>query len=136
MRHFLIAFAALSLLSGCNVSADTDAAEQAVIEFHRAMDSGQYAAIYDASAEDMKSSISRDDFIKLLDGLHGKFGPFQSGKTTGWHDNSTTGGHYVSLSREAQFQKGQGTEDFVFRIEKGRVVLAGYHINSNLLVTG
>src|SRR6059058_3927530 len=116
MKHFVLV-ASFCLLGACSFSADTTAAEQGVTAFHRAMDGGQYAAIYDASAADLKSSISRDDFAKLLNGLHAKLGPFQSGKTTGWNDNANTGGHYVTLNREAQFERGPGTEEFVFRIE-------------------
>lgn len=131
-----IAVAAALTLADCNPAANTAAAEAGVTDFHSAMEAGRYAAIYDASAADMKSSISRDDFIKLLGGFHEKLGQYRSGKTIGWHDNVGTSGHYVALSREVQFAKGPGTEEFVFRIEKGRPVLAGYHINSNVLVTG
>jgi len=136
MRSRLVALLAMLSLGSCSPGADTKAAEEGVTGFHQTMDAGQYAAIYDASASDMKSSISRDDFISLLTGLHNKLGAFKGGKTTGWHDNATTGGHYVALVREAQFEKGPGTENFVFRMERGRPVLAGYHVSSNVLVTG
>jgi hypothetical protein len=136
MKQFSVSLAAILLLAGCSPAADTKAAEEGVTAFHRTMDAGQYAPIYDGSAPDMKSAISRDDFVKLLTGLHSKLGSFQSGKTTGWNDNANTGGHYVTLSREAHFERGSGTEEFVFRIENGRAVLAGYHVNSNALVTG
>jgi hypothetical protein len=132
----LFAFGGALLLSACSPVADTKAAEDGVTAFHRTMDAGQYAAIYDSSAPDMSSAISRGDFVKLLTGLHAKLGAFQSGKTTNWNDNATTNGHYVTLTRQAQFQRGPGTEEFVFRIENGRAVLAGYHVNSNVLVTG
>lgn len=134
MKRMLLV--ALLCLGGCSFGADTKAAEDGVVAFHRAMDSGQYAAIYDGSAADLKSTVSRDDFIKLLGGIHAKLGAFQSGKTTGWNDNVNTGGHYMSLTREAHFERGPGTEEFVFRIENSRPVLAGYHVNSNALVTG
>lgn len=133
-RAFVLAGALIA--SGCSFGKDTSAAEQRVTAFHRQMDAGQYAAIYDASAADMKTSISRDDFIKFLGGLHGKLGAFRSGKTTSWNDNANTGGHYVSLGRAAQFEKGSGTEDFVFRMNGSKADLAGYHVSSNLLVTG
>lgn len=130
------AIVAAFALSGCNAAADTKAAENGVASFHRAMDAGRFAPIYDASAQDMKSAISRDDFVKLLSALHAKLGSFKSGKTTSWNDNATTGGHYVTLQRDAQFERGPGTENFVFRIENGQPILAGYHVNSNVLVTG
>jgi hypothetical protein len=81
-------------------------------------------------------SVSRDDFVKLLGAMHTKLGPFRSGQTTNWNDNASTNGHYVTLTRQAQFGRGPGTEEFVFRIDGDRAVLAGYHVNSNLLITG
>jgi hypothetical protein len=134
-KHFALA-ASFCLLGACSFGADTKAAEDGVTAFHKAMDAGEYAAIYDGSASEMKSSISREGFAQLLGGLHTKLGSFRSGKTTGWNDNANTSGHFVTLNRDAQFQRGPGTEEFVFRIEKGKAVLAGYHVNSNLLVTG
>ena len=99
------------------------------------MDAGHYAAIYNGSASDMKSSASQGDLIKLLTGLRSKLGNYRTGKTIGWTDNKGTGGHYVTLVRQAQFERGTAKEEFVFRIEKGRAVLAGYHVTSNALVT-
>src|SRR5688572_13660523 len=126
-RWLLSIFAALAL-AGCSAATDTKAAEGGVAMFHQAMDAGKYGAIYDSSAEEMKSSISRDEFVKFLGALHGKLGSFKSGKTTGWNVNVGTGGHMVTLTREAQFEKGPGTEQFVFRVQGERAVLAGYHV--------
>src|SRR4030095_13989612 len=74
-RSLLGIFVALAL-TGCSAGNDTKAAESAVAAFHRDMDAGKFAQIYDASAEDMKSSLSRDDFVKLLTALHEKLGPY------------------------------------------------------------
>ena len=123
-------------LCACNPAADTRAAEDGVVAFHRAMDRGQFAAIYQGSAPDMKSSASEDDLIKLFSALRTKLGNYKSGKTVSWNDNSNTSGHYVTLVREAEFEHGSGKEEFVFRIEGKRAVLAGYHISSNALITG
>ena len=121
-------------LSGCNPAADTKAADAGVVAFHQAMDAGRYAEIYDGASPEMKTSMSRDDFIKFLAALHGKLGEFQSGATTNWNDNSTTSGHFLSLERSAKIQRGPATEDFVF-IDGSQARLAGYHINSNALIT-
>jgi hypothetical protein len=136
MKRWLLPIAVAMSLAGCSAPADTKAAETGITDFHREMDAGQYAPIYDASASDMKSSISRDDFVKFLSGLHGKLGPYRSGKTTGWNVNYGTGGHLVTLTHEAQFERGPGTEQFIFRVSDEKASLVGYHINSNLLVTG
>jgi hypothetical protein len=136
MKHWILSMLAAIALVGCSAAADTKAAESGVANFHQAMDAGRYAAIYDSSAPEMKSSISRDEFVKFLTALHGKLGAFKSGKTTGWNVNVGTGGHMVTLTREAQFERGPGTEEFLFRVDNDRAVLAGYHVNSRLLITG
>ena len=134
MKNFLALVLAL-LLGACSVSANTEAAEGGVAQFHAALNAGQHAEIYDSSANDMKSSITKEQFVAFLAGVQRKLGHFQSGKTIGWNVNSTTGGTFVTLNREAQFEKGPGTEEFVFRMQGDRATLAGYHINSNLLLT-
>jgi hypothetical protein len=135
MRLTLAALGALAL-SACNPAADTKAAEDGVTAFHQAMDAGQFAAIYRGSSTDMKSSDSEEGLIKLFGALHSKLGNYKSGKTVSWNDNSNTSGHYVTLVREAQFERGPAKEEFVFRIEGKRAVLAGYHVSSNALITG
>ncbi len=135
MKLILAALGALAL-GACNPVADTKAAEDGVAAFHHAMDAGQFEAIYQGSAADMKTSASQDDLIKLFTALHTKLGNYKSGKTVSWNDNSNTSGHYVTLVREAQFDRGPAKEEFVFRIEDKRTVLAGYHVSSNALITG
>lgn len=84
----------------------------------------------------MKKAASRDRFIKLLTVFHSKLGSFKNGKTVGWNDNETTSGHFVTLNIDAAFEKGPGTEQFVFRVDGSRALLVGYHLNSDLLITG
>jgi hypothetical protein len=134
MARLLLGLALALLLGACSGGASTEAAEKGVVSFHRDLDAGKYVEIYDASASDMKSTISREDFAKLLDAFHRKLGPFKSGKTVSWNVNFATGGNYVTLQREAQFGRGPGTEEFVFRVVNDHAILAGYHVNSNLLI--
>src|SRR5262245_43345119 len=111
MKRLLLGLAVALSLSACSAGASTKAAEAGVTSFHTDMDAGKYGAIYDASSSDMKTAITRDDFIKLLDGLHTKLGAFKSGKTTGWNVNVGTEGNMVTLNREAVFERGPGTEE-------------------------
>jgi hypothetical protein len=105
------------------------AAETAVVAFHQAMNAGKYAAIYDSAAPELKSSITRDDFVTLMDGMHSKLGDFMSGETFGWSDSDThmnTPAH-LTLNREANFQRAAMREQFIFQIQNGRAILAGYN---------
>jgi hypothetical protein len=134
MRRWLLAIGLL--FAGCSFSADTKSAEQGVTEFHAALNGGRFDDIYTATGSDFKGVTTRDDFTKLLGAIHTKLGNFQSGKTVGWNDNANTDGHYVTLNREAQFERGAAQEQFVFRLGTDKkATLAGYHINSNALIT-
>ncbi len=135
MKHRSLGLLVALALGGCSAVKDTKVAEEGVASFHRAMDAGQYGPIYDASSNDMKSSITRQKFIALMGALHAKLGSYRSGKTVGWNDNVNTSGHFVTLNRSVQFERGPGTEEFVFRIKNGSAVLGGYHVNSDLLIT-
>lgn len=45
------------------------------------------------------------------------------------------GGHSVRLRYDSRFAKGGAVEEFAWRIERGRPVLLGYHVQSPLLAS-
>jgi len=136
MKGYRSEIALFFLLASCSPAADTKSAEQAVTAFHRAMDAQQYEPIYNSSDAQMKKAVSRDRFVKLLTVFHAKLGSFKNGKTVGWNDSATTSGDYVTLNRDAVFERGPATEQFIFRMDGNRASLVGYHVNSDLLITG
>jgi hypothetical protein len=136
MKRWMLSSAMAMLVAGCSFSADTKAAEQGVTEFHTALNNSSFDEIYTASAPDFKAASTRGEFTKLLGAIHTKLGNFQTGKTVGWNDNVNTGGHYVTLNREAQFERGPAQEQFVFTVSGETATLVGYHISSNALITG
>ena len=131
----LAVLAFLSLLAACSGTASVKQADQGVVRFHSEMNAGQYAHIYDASAEEMKATTKREDFIKFLTGAHAKLGAYRESKQVGWNDNYATGGHFVTLTYDSQFERGPAQEQFVYRMKDDQPILAGYHVNSNLFVT-
>ena len=131
MRAPWVALLAFSI-AGCSAGKDMTAAEQGVVALHQAFSAGQFATVYDGSAPEMKNSISRDAFASTFGGIYGRTGAYKSGKTTGWKVNYRTGGNMVALNRDAQFQNARGTEEFVFRVQGGKAVLAGYHVKTDL----
>jgi hypothetical protein len=136
MKQLWIALALLPLVAGCNASADTKSAEEGVASFHQSLDGGRFDQIYTDTGAEFKSVTAREDFTKLLTAIHAKLGNFRRGKTVGWNDNVSTGGHFVTLRREAQFDRGAAQEEFVFNIASGKTAMVGYHISSNALITG
>jgi hypothetical protein len=134
MKRVLVVSVTLSL-TACNPAADTKAAEQSVVSFHQQLDAGQFDQIYASTTPEFKAASTRDDFTKLLAAVHRKLGNFRSGQTGNWNDNATTGGHFLTLERSAQFERGPAQEEFVFKVDGKSAVLVGYHIASNTLIT-
>jgi hypothetical protein len=130
----LIWLAALAL-AGCSIGKDLSAADQAIAAFHKSVDAGEFEQIYDASTQDIKDTTSKPAFTQLLAAIHARLGQFKSGKRESWNDNHGTSGHVVSITYAAIYEKGAASEEFVYRIEQDRAVLAGYHVKSNVLIT-
>ena len=135
MKHIL-SIALFMLLAACSGTESVKIAEQGVGQFHAELNAGHYAQLYEKSASDMKAATKRDEFVAFLVGAHKKLGAFKSGKQVGWNDNYATGGHFVTLQYESQFERGLAQEQFVFRLKDDQSILVGYQINSNLFVTG
>jgi len=131
------ASALLALLAaGCSMKADLSSSDAAIAAFHAQLDRGQFAPIYAASAPEMKNVTNEADLVKLLAAVHGKLGRFKGGKAVGWNDTRNASGHFVNIGYQATYEKGPAMEEFLFRIDGDRALLAGYHVNSNALITG
>ena len=121
-------------LTSCSFGADTKTAEIGVESFHRDLEAGRYEQIYADSDPQFKAATTTADWSKMLGAIHIKLGAYQNGKTVGWTENATTSGKFVTLNREANYITGPAQEQFVYRVEGGKVILYGYHINSMKLL--
>jgi hypothetical protein len=129
-----LALLATLALTGCSITKDVPLANKAIDAFHHSLDAGEFAGIYDASAQDMKNTTTKDGFVQLLTAIHRKLGAFRNGRSTNWNDNYGSGGHLITVIYEATYDKGPAHEEFVYRIDGERASLAGYHVNSNALI--
>jgi len=98
------------------------------------LDAAQFESIYDASASDLKRVATRKDFVDLLEAVHRKLGVAASSDERTWIVNYNTSGEYVTLTYHTKYAEGNAAEQFVYRLEAGKALLAGYHINSNALI--
>ena len=133
-RNAVAALAAGLLLAGCSMKEDMAAGDKAVTAFHQALDAGQFQQVWAQSAQDMKTATPQDRLTAMLDAVHRKLGRFKSGSQIGFNDNVSNSGHMVTINYQAQYEKGAASEQFVFRIDGGKALLAGYNINSDALI--
>jgi hypothetical protein len=119
-RLFVIWFI-LPVFASCSSGKHLDTVERKVTRFRELMSSEQFA--------------TEEDLVKLLTAVNAKLGPVKKADRNGWNVNFHTSGTYVTLRYKTDSEKGDGTEQFVYRIAKGKAILVGYHINSNALIT-
>ena len=75
------------------------------------------------------------DFVAVLDAVHRKLGTVQKTERQTWNVNYHTSDTFATLVYKTQYVGGEATKTFVYRIKGGSALLAGYHINSNALIT-
>ena len=122
------------VLAGCSASADTKIAEHAVDAFHKMLDAGQFEALYLGSAEDLQKATTQHDFVVLLGAIHKKLGNVKASTRQTWNVNYHTSGTFVTLVYSTTYVGGEAAEQFVYRMQDGKALLAGYHVNSNALL--
>ena len=124
----------LALVSACSPGNDVPTATAAADNFHKQFNAGDYVTIYDTSDKLLKNAAPSKDFVALLAGVRSKLGEYQKAEAPGWNDQVTTNGHFVTLIYHSKFARADAEENFVFRIDGGRAVLVGWHINSQALI--
>jgi hypothetical protein len=127
----------LALVSCAGFAAKGEA-ETAVATFHQMLDAEQYAEIYEATDDLFKGATTPATFTEVLRAVHKKLGDVRTANQTGFYSRDQAGtnaGAYISLTYDTEFAEGHATESFNWRVTSGKVRLAGYNINSALLIT-
>jgi len=132
---FLLAVAGGAACAGFAAKGD---AETGVASFHGMLDAERYAEIYGATDDRFKNVTAEGQFTEILQAVHRKLGAVVSTTQTGFYSRDQAGinaGSYISLTYKTEFAQGPATESFNWRVVDGKVYLAGYNIQSSLLIT-
>ncbi len=127
MRYLTTIVAALAL-AGCSMGQDVGNAGQGVDTFHTQLNAGQFSTILDNAGPELKAD--QQAMLGLLQQIHDRLGAVKSSTRTGFEDNINNGVHTVNLTYTTVFERGQGTEKFVFQLNNGAVKLIGYQIDA------
>jgi hypothetical protein len=122
------------LIAGCSSSQDFTAAEAGIARFRELMAAQQFDQIYSEASDDLKKATTNQALVRLLAAVDRKLGAVKSTQKGGWKINYNPSGTTVTLTLKTQFEKGTGSETFVFRMAGGKALLAGYHITSDDLI--
>jgi len=131
-------FLAVAAGSACAGFAAKGDAETGVASFHGMLDAEQYTDIYSGTDDIFKNATSETQFTEVLQAVHRKLGVVVSTAQTSIYSREQAGtnaGSYLSLTYKTEFAQGSATESFNWRVVDGKVHLAGYNIQSSLLIT-
>lgn len=125
---------AMATLSGCNMAADTSAAEREVERFHLQLDNTNLAEIYDESTDELKAATSEKDFVAFLAAVHRKLGVVKRTERQHLGVNYNTAGSFVTLAYKTDFTEGEANEQFTYRLDGSSAKLFSYNVNSNVFI--
>ncbi len=128
-RLFIVGTPGL-LLTSCSSAEDIAAAERGAVRFRELMFAGQFSQIHAEATDEFRKEVTEPNLSKFLTAVVNKLGPVRSG----WRINFRTSGTFVRLGFKTEFERGSGTEQFIFRIRRGAAALVRYDINSPALV--
>jgi hypothetical protein len=134
MRTTLIA--AFLLTASCSGGEEVAGAERAIAKFHQQLNSADYRTIYAGTDKGLRDVSTEAEMTKLLNAVHTKLGPFQSGARTGWRVNYNTSGNNIVIAFDSKYENGKATEMFTFIGGAQSPRLLSYNINSPVLITG
>jgi hypothetical protein len=132
MMRFAMLLAAAVALAGCSMGQDMSATDSAVADFHAKLNNGQFAAIAAAAGPELKNGST--DFPAFIEAIHTKLGTFRSTARMGFNDNINNGDHTFTAGYASVYSSGPATENFVYRLNGGKPVLIGYHVESAALL--
>jgi Protein of unknown function (DUF4019) len=141
LRRTSFAFAVLLAVAfgpACAGFAAKGDAEIGVTTFHGMLDAERYSEIYSGTDELFKNATPEAQFTEILQAVHRKLGVVRSSAQKNFYSREQTGtnaGSYISMTYDTQFAEGPATESFNWRVADGKVHLAGYNIQSSLLIT-
>jgi hypothetical protein len=134
-RRWSVVLIAAFLVAGCSSGKDFDLAQAQVAHFRELMAAQKFDQIYSEASDELKKTTTDQAMARLLGAVDRKLGGVKSAKQNAWNVNYAPSATSVTIKFKTQFERGAGEETFVYRIAGGKALLAGYHINSNELIT-
>jgi hypothetical protein len=115
------------MLAGCLNNAQNKAADDATAQFYQRMAAKQYAAIYDDSAPTITTTIGRDAFAGVMQGIDEHMGACQAPtKTPRFKTNINNGVTTRSQGYVQVCANGKLQETVIVVIEGGKAKIGGY----------
>ena len=109
--------------------------EKSVDHYYELYNTQNFESIYnDLGNEELRSSVTFEEFEKIMTTFHQKLGNYKSRHEGIWRMNYTTGGRYFLIQYPSLFDSGEASDSFTLKKERDVWRLVGYHTNSKALL--
>lgn len=134
MRRLLSCLLVLFSLAAQAKDADiADQAEQAVPQFHMAINGNNFDSIWQHADEALQKRIPQKTFVAKLADQKNKLGEVQAAKRTSWKLRKQGGDTLVTLRYKTTYAKGEAAEEFVVRLHGTAAQITNYRIKAKAL---
>lgn len=118
------------LLAACNPMAQLDGAEEQITRYHATYNSGDTRALYGLTSEEFRGATTLEQMEGLVALVSERMGPVQSTERASFNLNSDNGLTVSTIVMTTQFEKGEGTETYVFHGTGEDLRLVSWHVDS------
>lgn len=121
----------LVLASGCrDTITGASRARPEVTRFREQMKARQFEAIFDGAHPEFQKLAPKEKVLALFSAVDRKLGALKEATEVNWNSRTNKGVTNVALVFRSQYEGGEATETFTYRISDGRAQLLGYNISS------
>lgn len=125
----LIACMAVNISAfAASFKADPDLAEQAIPQFHMALNADDIAGVYNRGADELRQRESLKDFTARLEGVRSKMGEVRGTKRQRWQARKSGKDIFVTLRYKTSYSAGEADEEFVVRMRDNTPAISKYQI--------
>lgn len=131
-RMFLAAAAALSL-AACNPGAQMEDAKGQIGKFQALYNAGDAQGFYRAGGKTLSQIAKQEQVAATMALISARLGKIRSSEQVGFNTAFKNGASSVTITMRTRFERGEGTETYVFNGSGENLELAGWNVNSPLL---
>jgi hypothetical protein len=131
----LVVLIAVIWRCGKSDSADIRISDQAIVRFHQQFNAGAFEDIYDDASDQLRSSTTKDEWLKLLSAVQRKLGGFVRADGNTYYNITTNFNKtFVTITVQTEFARGTGKERFTWSVAGNDAILISYNIDSRDLI--
>ncbi|MCL9999442.1 MAG: DUF3887 domain-containing protein [Erythrobacter sp.] len=131
--RMLLALAAALLLAACNPGAQVADAKVQIETLQALYNKGDAQGFYGAGGDTLRKAAPAEHLEGMMALIDARLGKIRSSKQTGFNTAIKNGATTTTIVMRTSFERGEGTETYVFEGSGKDMKLAGWNVNSPLL---